>query len=111
MSNDLRAQALLDQIAAIEKATAPAPTRMRRTALAAVILTWVSMGMATNWDPAAPGMLVLYSLTGAGTLAEYLLRRSARKKAQRLLVQHDELLAALASVRGDGSALPGNTPR
>jgi hypothetical protein len=71
MSNDLRAQALLDQLAAIEKATAPPSTKVRRTGLAAVVLTWVAMGMVTNWDPTAPGMLVLYSLTGAGTLAEY----------------------------------------
>ena len=111
MSNDLRTQALLDQIAAIEKTTAPAPTRMRRTALAAAILTWISMGMATNWDPTAPGMLVVYSLTGAGALAEYLRRRSARRKAERLLAQHEELLTALATLRGDASALRGGTPR
>jgi hypothetical protein len=66
MRNDLRAQALLDQLAAIEKATAPPSTKVRRTGLAAVVLTWVAMGMVTNWDPTAPGMLVFYSLTGQG---------------------------------------------
>lgn len=114
MSNDLRAQALLDQLASIEKATAPPPTKARRTALAAVVLTWLSMGMVSDWDPTAPGMWVVYSLTGAGTLAEYIRRRSARRKAERLLARHEELQAALASLQADRlskhTANPGQQP-
>jgi len=99
VTNDLRTQALLGQLAAIEKATAPPPTWAGRTAFAAVVLTWVSMGMATNWDPMAPGMLVLYSITGAGAVAEYIRRHAARRKAERLLAQHEELQTALARLQ------------
>ncbi len=93
MKDDLQVSALLDQINALEARLDPPSNKRRRFFDRLGLLALFAVSAVVDWNLLHPAVLLMLAANGPNLLTPVFQRRSVRRKLERLMGQHENLIA------------------